>query len=71
MFTFRELVWKVKCSELIKKLKKDGCYFVRQGRGSHEIWHSPHTQKDFVVPNHTSKEIGKGLEIKIFKQAGL
>jgi len=26
------------------------CVFVRQGKGSHEIWRSPITQKHFSVP---------------------
>ena len=44
---------------------------VRQGKGSHEIWFSPITGKEFVVPNHGSQEIGKGLEIKIKRTAGI
>ncbi|GHU54296.1 addiction module toxin, HicA family protein [Clostridia bacterium] len=24
-----------------EKLKEYGCYFVRHGKGSHDIWHSP------------------------------
>ncbi len=34
----------------LKKLLSDaGCYFERQGKGDHEIWYSPITQKRFVV----------------------
>lgn len=44
---------------------------VRQAKGSHEIWYSPKTRQDFVVPNHPSKEVGKGLEKRILKQAGI
>ncbi|MFC6268889.1 type II toxin-antitoxin system HicA family toxin [Frigoriflavimonas asaccharolytica] len=55
----------MKSSELIRKLTKAGCYLTRQGKGSHEIWYSPITQKEFVIPNHGSQEIGKGLEKKI------
>lgn len=61
----------MKTSELIKKLKKAGCYFVREGAGSHEIWFSPITQKHFVIANHGSKEIPNGTEKAILKQAGL
>ena len=61
----------MKSSELLRKLSKAGCYMVRQGKGSHEIWFSPITEKEFVVPNHGSKEIGKGLELKIKKVAGI
>ena len=27
-----------------------GCSFVRQGKGDHEIWHSPITNRRFTVP---------------------
>lgn len=61
----------MKSSELLRKLSKAGCYMVRQGKGSHEIWFSPITEKEFVVPNHGSQEIGKGLEVKIKRTAGI
>jgi hypothetical protein len=31
-------------------LRAAGCTLVRQGRGSHEIWHSPITKRNFAVP---------------------
>jgi hypothetical protein len=35
----------------IKRLLSEaGCYFVRQGRGDHEIWHSPKTGR-FMMDN--------------------
>ena len=34
-------------------LRAAGCTFVRQGRGSHEIWHSPITRRNFAVPVKT------------------
>ena len=61
----------MKSSELIRKLIKRGCYLIRQGKGSHEIWFSPMTGKEFVVPNHGSQEVGRGLENKIKKAAGI
>ncbi|MGE0717550.1 MAG: type II toxin-antitoxin system HicA family toxin [Alphaproteobacteria bacterium] len=49
-------------------LRAGGCYLVRQGKGSHEIWHSPLTGRRFPVPigipsRHTANAI--------LKQAGL
>jgi predicted RNA binding protein YcfA (HicA-like mRNA interferase family) len=61
----------MKSNELIRKLAKAGCYMIRQGKGSHQIWYSPITEKEFVVPNHGSQEIGKGLELKIKKVSGI
>jgi hypothetical protein len=37
-------------SELRELLRKAGCTFVRQGKGSHEIWLSPITRRNFPVP---------------------
>lgn len=49
-------------------LSKAGCFFVRQGRGDHEIWQSPITGRRFPVDNaiksrHTANAV--------LKQAGL
>lgn len=30
-------------------LREHGCYFVRQGRGDHEMWESPISLKRFPV----------------------
>lgn len=58
----------MKSNELIRLLKKAGCYKVREGKGSHEIWYSPITEKEFSIPNHGAKEVGKGMEKKIKKE---
>jgi predicted RNA binding protein YcfA (HicA-like mRNA interferase family) len=49
-------------------LRAAGFTLVRQGRGSHEIWHSPITERNFAVPigipsRHTANAI--------LRQAGL
>jgi predicted RNA binding protein YcfA (HicA-like mRNA interferase family) len=49
-------------------LRAAGCTLVRQGKGSHEIWHSPLTNRNFAVPvgipsRHTANAI--------LRQAGL
>jgi predicted RNA binding protein YcfA (HicA-like mRNA interferase family) len=51
-----------------KILIEAGCRFLRQGRGDHEIWVSPHANKPFTVPmtiasRHTAN--------KVLKDAGL
>ena len=51
-------------------LKKHGCTFVRQGKGDHEIWYSPITNKQFPVWRH-GKEIPTGTAEKIKKEAGV
>ncbi|MGM3305922.1 type II toxin-antitoxin system HicA family toxin [Anabaena sp. WFMT] len=54
--------------ELKKVLSEAGCNFERQGKGDHEIWYSPITQRRFVVDGciksrHTANAV--------LKQAGL
>ena len=36
-------------SRLRKHLQASGCRFVRQGRGNHEIWFSPISNRSFPV----------------------
>ncbi len=54
--------------DLVDRLRKAGCRLVRQGKGSHEIWHSPLTNRTFVVPMNINS---KPLVNAILKQAGL
>ena len=60
-------------SKLYRQIKTiltaHGCQFVRQGKGSHEIWHSPITDVNFSVPvtlkaNPTANAILKQAGIK-------
>ena len=49
-------------------LRAAGCALGRQGKGSHEIWHSPITKRNIAVPlgipsRHTANAI--------LRQAGL
>ena len=57
----------------VKRILSDnGCYFVRNGKGDHEVWHSPITNRIVVVDgkivkrssaNETLKEAG--IKIKL------
>jgi predicted RNA binding protein YcfA (HicA-like mRNA interferase family) len=54
--------------DLRKILRDHGCRFVRQGKGDHEIWYSPHTKRSFTVDadiksRHTANAV--------LKQAGI
>lgn len=53
-------------------LKAHGCHFVRQGKGDHEIWHSPlnnqHVAVDGKIVNrHSANETLKdaGIRVKV------
>ena len=54
--------------QLKQLLLNAGCYYQRHGKGDHEIWYSPLTNKNFVVDSciksrHTANAV--------LKQAGL
>ena len=60
----------MKCSQFIRILKKDGWYAVSQ-TGSHIKMKHPTKKGLLIVPNHGSSEVGKGLELRLKKLAGL
>jgi predicted RNA binding protein YcfA (HicA-like mRNA interferase family) len=51
----------MKCSELLRILKRDGWYAISQ-KGSHVKMIHPQKIGFLIVPDHGSQEIGKGLE---------
>lgn len=54
--------------ELERLLRQAGCTFVRQGKGDHEIWYSPLTERSFTFDRSTQlRHTANG----ILKQAGL
>lgn len=57
-------------SELKRFLKKNGCYFIREG-GNHEIWYSPITQTQFPVGRHNTEEVRKRTLQAIKIQSGI
>lgn len=58
----------MKYAELIRKLRRLGCYCTRYGAGSHEIWRNPATGKQVPIPYHRSKDIGTGLLSRILRE---
>ena len=55
--------------EMIKLLEANGFHQVRSN-GSHFFFRNEETKKTATVPRHT-KDLKKGLEQKILKDAGL
>jgi len=60
----------MKSSELVRLLRRNDWVVVRQS-GSHMIMEHPTKKGQIVCPAHGSQEVGKGLEMKIKKDAGL
>jgi predicted RNA binding protein YcfA (HicA-like mRNA interferase family) len=54
--------------ELHRLLQRAGCTFVLAGKGSHQIWYSPITERRFPVPvGIVSRHTANG----VLEQAGL
>ncbi|EHR04558.1 MULTISPECIES: type II toxin-antitoxin system HicA family toxin [unclassified Bradyrhizobium] len=54
--------------ELKRILEKAGCFFVRRGRGDHDIWESPVSGIRFTVDNNIKS---RHTANAVLKQAGL
>ncbi len=58
----------MKCNQVLKLLTNAG-WFVHSQKGSHiKLRHPIHTNT-IIFPNLGSKELGKGLMIKLLKEA--
>lgn len=53
---------------LRKLLREAGCSSIRSGKGDHEIWYSPRTDRNFPVDH---KILSRHTANGILKQAGL
>ncbi|MCL2185260.1 MAG: type II toxin-antitoxin system HicA family toxin [Treponema sp.] len=51
-----------------EKLKENGCYFKRRGKGDHDIWFSPITNRTIPVDSVIKSRY---LANVIMKQAGI
>jgi len=54
--------------ELIQLLEAAGCRHVRAGKGSHQIWYSPISKRNFPVPNGI---VSRHTANAVLKDAGL
>lgn len=59
----------MKTKELLKLLKKNGCFLYRNGK-KYDIWYSPATGQQFPVPRHKS-EVPIGTLNSILDDAGV
>jgi predicted RNA binding protein YcfA (HicA-like mRNA interferase family) len=60
-FTYRQVV---------KRLRKVGFFFYRQGKGSHEIWRHPDGRWT-TIPRHGNKTISRRTMKSILNVVGL
>ncbi len=54
--------------ELVAILRANGCSPVRPGKGSHEIWYSPTSNRHVTVPRSTKS---RHTANDVLKRAGL
>ena len=61
----------MKYNELIRLLKKAGCYDTGRQMGGHPLWTNPKTGVDFKVSNHGSQEVATGTLKNNLNAAGI
>ena len=54
-------------NKLARKLREKDCEYIRQGKGSHEIWRGP--KDKFSVPRHPG-DLKRGTVMSIVRKAG-
>ena len=58
-------------AELVRKLRRLGVEFYRQGKGAHEVWWDPGTGRRATIPNHPGQEFRKKTLASILRDLGL
>lgn len=53
---------------IVALLRDMGCTFIRMGKGDHEIWHSPMTDRNFTVDKSCKSRFTAN---EVMKQAGI
>lgn len=56
--------------EMVRLLEKNGFVYIKNNNGSYQKYYNPKTNITVAVPMH-AKELKKGLESAILKQAGI
>ena len=57
--------------EVVRRLRKLGFRFHRQGKGSHELWVRDSDGQVVPVPHYQGKNIRKGMVRAIIREAGV
>ena len=57
--------------ELTRKLRRLGCVFVRQARGSHEMRANDRTGATSPIPNHGARDLRQGTLLRILRNLGI
>lgn len=57
--------------ELAKRLRKLGCEELRQGRGSHRVWHNPASGSVTAIPDWGSRDLVPGTVRAIIRELGI
>jgi len=60
----------MKVSEMIRLIEKNGWQCIRQA-GSHRIYRHSVKSGTVIIPDHGLKELKKGTQMSIRKQAGI
>ncbi len=57
--------------DLAKKLRQLGCQELREGRGSHKVWHNPENDRTVAIPDWGSRDLAAGTVRAIIRELGI
>ena len=57
--------------DLAQRLRELGCTELREGKGSHRIWHNPTTGLIASVPDWGGKDLAPGTVRAIIRELGI
>ncbi|MBU0495165.1 MAG: type II toxin-antitoxin system HicA family toxin [Chloroflexi bacterium] len=57
--------------DLARRLHKLGCRELREGKGSHRVWHNPATGLVAAVPDWGSKDLAPGTVRAVIRELGI
>ncbi|HXF03917.1 MAG TPA: type II toxin-antitoxin system HicA family toxin [Blastocatellia bacterium] len=57
--------------EIVRRLRKLGFRFYRQGKGSHELWVRDKDGRVIPVPRYKGKKVRKGTVRAIIRETGV
>lgn len=57
--------------DLAQRLREMGCTELREGKGSHRIWHNPTTGLIASVPDWGNRDLAPGTVRAIIRELGI
>jgi predicted RNA binding protein YcfA (HicA-like mRNA interferase family) len=57
--------------DIAQRLRELGCTELREGKGSHRVWHNPATGLITSIPDWGSKDLAPGTVRAVIRELGI